>query len=538
MIVGAAEALFVGIIVCLASRAPANSETLADAIAFAYQTNPTLQSQRAQLRAIDESYVQARSGFGPSVQIQVTASYTQQKLGKSNQEAQRVSDPNPPAFIEQNSGDANFVVNQPLYTGGRTEADVKAAEARIRASREALRATEGNVLLAVIQSFSDVIRDQQALDVRRTSVQMLVEQVREIEARKAAGEVTRTDVAQAQAQLASERALYATAQGQLEIDRTAYTTVVGRNPGELAPEPSLPNLPQTIDKAFDTAEALSPDLYQARWAEVQSRDQIVVARAANRPSVSFRASYGYDGILAPYEGRNYDRALTGEAVLTQPIFTSGLNSSLIRQAVEQNTSDRIGIESARRTMIQAVANAWNQRSTAQANLDAQTLQVNAAQIAFDGMKVEYRAGQRSTLDVLVAEETLRDAELALISARHDVYVGSATLLRYSGLLEARDLMRGTPEYDPTDHFRRVAQAGALPWEPIIAHIDAIASPAAQQHAIPAPSTASMPSLEPAGAGAAANIPLATTLPTVPIPGTVSPVASSQTSSTIGRSAGW
>ncbi len=515
----------IGVLASTVGLAPlARAESLADAIALAYQTNPTLQSERAQLRGIDETYVQARAGFGPTVQVQATGTYTQQKLGKSNEAVQRAGNPDAPKFIGQNSGDANLIVEQPLYTGGRTEAEVKSAEARIRAGREALRATEANVTLAVIQAYTDILRDQQSLDVRRTSVQELAEQLREIQARRRAGEVTLTDEAQAQAQLASEHALYATAQGQLEFDRTAYTTVVGRNPGELPAEPALPNLPQTVDQAFDTAEASSPDLYQAQWTELQSRDQVVAARAADRPTISLRASYGYDGSLSPFEGRNYNRALTGEAVITQPIFTSGLNGSLIRQAIDQNTSDRINIETARRAMIQSVANAWNQRSTAQANVDAQTAQVRAAQVAFEGMKIEYRAGLRSTLDVLVAEETLRDAELALIAAHHDTYVAGAAVLRYIGRLDASDLLQGAPEYDPADHFRKVANAGALPWEPIIKHIDMIGSPTAHQHAISSPPTASAPAIASPTVPAAQDTPLAKTLRVTPAPGTVSPVS--------------
>lgn len=509
------------------AETPARAETLADAIASAYQTNPTLQSERAQLRAIDESYAQARAGWGPTVQVQVTGTYRKERLGKADQDAQRGSDPEPPKYVEQNSGDAELVLNQPLYTGGRTAAEVKSAEARIRAGREALRATEGNVIFAVIQAYSDVIRDQQSLVVRRTSVQSLVDQVTEIRARQRAGEVTRTDVAQAEAELASERALFATAQGQLEISRTAYTTVVGRNPGELSPPPALPNAPANVDQAFDVAEAMSPDLAQARWTEDQSRQQIVAARAADRPSISLQASVGYTGILSPFQRRNYDGAATGEAIITQPIFTSGLNSSLIRQAVEQNTSDRITIEGARRSMVQNVANSWNQQLTAQANLSAQLQQVSAADLAFTGMKIEYRAGQRSTLDVLVAEETLRDAELALIAARHDQYVGAAAVLRYIGRLDARSFLEGVPEYDPTDHFRKIQHAGSLPWEPVVRHIDELGTPTSHQRPIAAPGPASTPTIASSDAPIATAAPLATNLPTTPLPGTVSNVAPSR-----------
>jgi outer membrane protein len=351
-------------------------------------------------------------------------------------------------------------------------------------------------------------------------VQALQDQLVEIRARRKAGEVTLTDQAQAEAQLASEQALYASAQGQLQLSRSEYFAAVGLNPGQLTPAPDLPNVPASPDQAFDLAERTSPDLFAAQWTETQSRDEIVAARAANRPTVSVRASFGYDGSLAPYVNRNDERTVTGEAVISQPLFTSGLNASLIRQAIEQNTSERINIEAARRSMIQNVANAWNQRWTAQANVVAQVAQVKAAELAYRGMKVEYRAGERSTLDVLVAEETLRDAQLALIAAHHDVYLNTAAILRYVGRLEIHALMQGTPLYDPTQHFRTVANSGALPWEPLIQHIDALASPTANQHAIAAPATAFEPRIADER-GAIPSAAMATALPTVPIPGTVS-----------------
>ena len=499
------------------------AETLAEAIALAYQTNPTLQSQRAQLQGIDEGYVQARVGWGPTVQAQVTGAYTQTKLGKSEQRTARLSNPNPPDDTEQNSGAAELVISQPLYTGGKTTADVRSAEARIRAGREALRGAEGDVILAVIQAYSDVIRDQRSLDVRQTSLQVLVDQLKETEARQRAGEVTRTDVAQAQAQLAAERALYASAQGQLQISRTEYATVVGRNPGELAPEPDLPGIPSDVAQAFDIAEEINPELHQAKHNEEVSRAAVVSARATYRPTLSLRGTLGYTGALAPFDRRNYDRAVTGEAVFNAPLFTSGLDKSLIRQALDQNTSDRISIEAARRTVVQNLANAWNQMQTAKANVIAQDAQVKAAKVAFEGMHIEYRAGERSTLDVLVAEETLRDAELALISARRDDYLAGASVLRTMGRLEVRALMTGVAQYDAAKHFNEVKRAGALPWEGVIAHLDGFAEPDPDQRAIPAPKAGNNPEIVSTARPQADDLPLSTSVPIAPVPGTVSPV---------------
>ena len=503
----------------------AAAETLAEAVALAYQSNPTLQSERAQLRALDESYVQARAGYEPTAELQIAGEYQNTRLGKTAQDAARVADGGTsPLFSEQNQGQGQITIQQNLYTGGRVSAEVREAEDRIRSGRAALRATEGNVILSVVQAYADVLRDQRSLSVRGESVKTLADQLAEIQARKRAGEVTLTDVGQAQAQLAAERALYATAQGQLQVSRINYATLVGRNPGELAAAPELASQPQTVDQAFDAAEADNPDLMQAKWTEEQSHQAIVIARAANRPTVALQGAYGYSGALEPFNRVDYARNLSGQVTLTQPIFTGGLNGSVIRQAVEQNSSDRIGIEAARRSVVQNVANAWNQRATAEANITAQTEQVRAAQVAYTGERIEYRAGQRSTLDVLVAQETLRDAQLALIAAEHDAYVGSASVLRAIGRLEVAAILTGAPLYDPSVHFRKIEHLGQTPLARLAAGLDQVGAPGGGQPRLTAPADmvgVKVYAGQPAGS-AAAN--LVEEVPITPIPGSAAPSA--------------
>lgn len=508
------------VVACLLGVGSAHAESLAEALALAYDSNPTLQMQRAQLRAEDEGYVQARAALGPSVQLQLSATYDQTKLGKSAQQAQRLSVPNPPDDIERNTASANLTVSQTLYSSGRISAQLSEAEAAIWAGREALRATEGNVLLSVIQAYAAVRRDQAQLEVRRKNLDMLQAQLKETQARLKAGEVTRTDVAQAEAQLAAERALYAAAQGQLLLSRTAYFEVVGRNPGTLEPEPPLPGQPASVDEAFEIAERASPDLNQARRAEQQSRAKVVEARAQAGATVSLRGQYGHNGPALPYDRRDMDREIVGEAVVSKPLFSSGLIQSGVRQSLQLNTSDRVRIEAVRREVIRAVADAWNQILTARAAAEAQEAQRKAAELAFRGMRVEYRAGERSTLDVLVAEQTLRDAELALISARHDEYVATAALLRQLGRLEARALIPAIPTYSPAENFRKVEGAGAVPWTGMVGAIDRLGKPAAPQSAIPSPAVPEKRlELAPAHAAPSDQATPATALPIAPEPGT-------------------
>lgn len=497
-----------GVILVLGA-AGARGESLAEAIALAYQTNPTLQSQRAQVRGVDEGYVQARAALGPTAALQATAAYDQTRFGYASPSA-------------TNNGQVQLNVSQALYTGGREALGVSAARAQIAAARQSLRATEGNVILAVIQAYADVIRDAKALTVRAKNLKVLADQVTQARARVRDGELTRTDVAQAEAQLASERALYSTAQGQLQLSRAAYATVVGRDPGDLDPMTALPGLPATIDLAFDEAADQSPELTQSKYAEIGSRDRVAVARAAHRPTITLNLTAGYTGSLVPFSANQVERVVMGQAVISQPLFTSGLIGSQIRQALDQNTGDRIAIEITRRAMVQNVANAWNQMLVSRSNVGFQAENIRAAEIAFRGMTIEYREGLRATLDVLIAEETLRDAELSLLAAEHDQYVAEATLLRVIGRLEGPALLPGLPRYDVTANLHRVENRGAVPWSSLIETLDAMGAPNAGQGPISAPRAMDQPSgLAPPNTNPVTDG-LVTSLRTAPIPGTVGP----------------
>ena len=239
-------------------------------------------------------------------------------------------------------------------------------------------------------------------------------------------------------------------------------------------------MPATVDLAFDVADRNSPALLQAKLTEAASRARVAEARASLNPTVSAQASYGVEGTLKPFANRDFDQVMTGEVVLTQPIFTAGLNGSLVRQALEQNTADRVSIETARRSVVQQVSNAWQTVVGARASLASDLRGLQSAQEAFDGIREEYRLGLSSTLDVLIQQQTLESAELAVANARHDAYVAEATLLGVIGRLDVADMAVAVTRYDPATAFNRVKNKGSTPWEPLIATIDQIGQPTADQ----------------------------------------------------------
>jgi outer membrane protein len=463
--------------------APACAETLAEAIAMAYDTNPNLQAQRATQRALDENYVQARSGFRPQLSLQAVAIWDEFRTPAAarRQGVDTNGDGIPDVFLpvtgdgiqRTNSGQIGLNFSQPIWTGGRTAAAVSAAEGDILAGRETLRRVESQVMLSVIQAFVDVRRDQEGVRIRQENVTVLGEQLKESRARFDVGEITRTDVAQSESRLAGARALLSSAVAQLASSRAAYAAIVGQNPGELQPEPSLAFLlPPNADDAFAVAEKFNPLLRGQVFAEQASKARVAQARADRMPNISFRATYGFGGQIDPLDTGRYSRELTGQAVVTVPLFTGGLTSSRIRQQVERNNVDRINIETQRRSVLQTVTQAWNQLIAARANIDSTDEAVRAAQIAAEGTRQEQQVGLRTTLDTLNAEQELRNDELTAVAAKHDEYLAAATVLSAMGRLEAKDLIPAVTQYDPKRNFRKLRfSLGYVPWEEPIAIVD-------------------------------------------------------------------
>ena len=459
----------------------ARGETLGDAMALAYQSNPTLQAQRATQRALDETYVQAMANYRPQITVQSAVT------DEINNASAVGATSRLPGHTETNTN--SLQITQPLYTGGRIAADVSAAVAGVLSGRETLRAAEETTLQNVVQVYVDVRRDQESVEIAEENVALLQRQLDESHARFAVGDITRTDVAQTQTRVSAARAQLASARATLATSRATYLSVVGENPGKLEPEPSLGKLlPDDIDKALDMAEQNNPHIREADYAEQASAAKVAAAKAQTRPSVSLQATFGYYGgstassaspfysppAVTPFT--DYSRDLTASATASFPLFSGGYYSSQIRQAAENNNVDRINIETTRRQVLLTVSQAWNQLVGARASLAADKEQVQAANIAFEGTRQEARVGLRTTLDVLISEQDLADAQLALVGARHDEYFAAAALLAAMGSLEAVDFAPDLAVYDPRANFDRVRGANAMPWDGLVHSLDKLAAP--------------------------------------------------------------
>jgi outer membrane protein len=443
------------------------AETLLDALSAAYRTNPVLQGQRDDQKALDETYVQAKAGWRPTAGLTTEAQYDR--------------GPNSVAYFSQgfsgyNFGAAAVTVTQPLYTGGRTTWAVRAADATVRAGREALRGVEAQVLLSAIQGYVDVLRDQQILAIRDADMATLERQVAESEAKFTLGQVTRTDVADAQASLEAARGALAAATGQMEFSRAEFEAAVGHAPDRLADPADLPGLPATLDEAMTLAETASPQLQQSRLRERSSRAAIAEAKAAWRPTVSLQGAYGFIGPVSPWNVRDYGQEATAGVTVTLPLLTGGVTASQVRQASAQNGSDQIAIETVRRQVVQTIVQAWSQLQANRLGVRAAQAQETAASLALKGTQAEYGYGLRKTLDVLIADQALRAAQQSLAVSRHDAFLAQAALLSASGGLEARNLIPGEPLYDANANFDRVKHSADLPWQGAVEALDKIGAP--------------------------------------------------------------
>ncbi|WP_323992659.1 TolC family outer membrane protein [Nguyenibacter sp. L1] len=442
--------------------------TLEQAMTLAYRGNPALLGQQATQRAAAEDEAAARAGWRPTVTAYADASYQQ--------------GPYIGAFalgsVQSNYADTYLSVRQPIYTGGQVANKVRAADARAHAANHALRLTEAQMFQAVIGAYMDVLRDRDILAVRQADLGTLTRQAALTSARYALGgdaarQVTRTDVEQARAQRNAAEVALAAAQAQLTASTAAFRAAVGQDPGPLRQPGALPALPAGLHQAVALAVQSNPALARDRAAEDASAADIDTARAAWNPSIGITASLGAIGPASPFHTNAYDQEVTGMVTLSQPLESGGLYSAQIRQARDRFETARQTVEASRRAAIQSVVTAWQQMQSGLAAIRAGSAQVASAADALRGYQLEYGYGMRSTIDVLIADQNLRAAEVALAQSRHDTIVAEAGLLAATGRLSADMLLPGTRPYDADAALRRARAPGWVPWDGAVAALDRV-----------------------------------------------------------------
>ncbi len=427
-------------------------ETLSDALALAYQSNPTLEAARAQARAADETVIQARALFLPS--ISVNSSYLTGEVEADEADVfgftgERVTTPRQDASY-------GVTVSQGLFTGGSRLGQLGVASANVAGAQEALRSTEQTILLQAIAAFRDVQREQEVVRIAENNVEVLARQLQAARDRFEVGEITRTDVAQAQARLALAQSNLSSARSNLEASRANYAEVIGRPPGALAPAPAAPAAPASLEEAVELAVALNPDLRRLEQVERSARNQVRIEASGLLPTVSVvgRADRSEDFLATSGQGRDVD-SLSATAQVSIPLFEGGFNWSRVRQARSNADRARDQVEETRRQVVSGVTSAWHALAATEQVIQSSREQERAAALALEGAQEELKVGLRTTLDVLDAQQELLNAQLAVVRAERDNYVAAHQLLQLIGRLDAETLGLDVALYDPNRHRRAV-----------------------------------------------------------------------------------
>jgi outer membrane protein len=431
----------------------ASADTLRDALVSSYNTNPTLTAQREAQKATDANVAIARAAGRP--QISATGGLNRDLTRRGILDTGGSMGPTLSVGAD---------LSVPLYSGGAVKNSVRAAKTRVDAGRATLRAVEGDVFTQAVSAYMDVIRDRAIVELNQNNVKVLETNLQATQDRFQIGDLTRTDVAQSEARLQLGRSQLATAQGRLTGSEATYRQVIGHAPGQLAPPPPLPPLPGNADEAVRIALANNPDLVSITQQAIAAGYDVNVARAGRLPRLSGVASGNYVNVLRgtqpdPFTGQEIHTGTTTSVGLNAsvPIFQGGLPAARIRQAQAQQGQVLEQVIGTERAVVQTTRSAFANYDAAQKAIQAETVAVQANELALEGNRAEQSVGTRTIIEVLNAEQELLNSQVALVTAKRDAYVAGFQLLNAMGQAEARDLgLDGGPLYDPLGNYRRVA----------------------------------------------------------------------------------
>lgn len=428
------------------------AQTLAEAMAAAYNTNPTLLAARAQLRSVDENVPQALAGWRPTVVMTGAAGYSDVQA-RTRTNTIRGEPFSLYTDINRQTVNANASVTQPIYRGGRTVASTRRAENQVFAQRARLLVTEQQVLIDVVTAYVGVIRDQELSRLNQNNVQVLSRQLQATNERFRVGEITRTDVAQAESRLAGARAQSEQADGTLQVTRATFQRVTGLVPQRLVAPGVLVIPARSADAAVQIASENNPAVIAALFDEGAARDNIDIQFGALLPTANVvTQAFRIDNNLS-----RGTRQTGGQitANLSVPLYQGGAEHSAVRQARQQAQQARQVVEDARRLAAQNARQAWEQLRTARAQVESVRAQIRAQEIALDGVQREAVVGSRTTLDVLNAEQELLNARTSLVQAAANQVIASYSLAQTIGRLTARDLRLPVQIYDAEAYYRAV-----------------------------------------------------------------------------------
>jgi outer membrane protein len=422
--------------------------TLVEALAATYMNDPQLLAERAKLRATDENVPTALAGWRPTIIASGVAGYAD---GVTRETSQGVS-----AKLPQGRDEASgqFTVTQPLYRGGRTRASTNRAENQVMGERARLIQQEQTSFTNVINAYVGVIQAQQVLQLDISNEQVLAKQLQATNDRFRVGEITRTDVAQAEAALAGATATRQTAEGNLATARATYQRTVGYlPPGDLVPPQPLAVPVKSEQDAVTLAGANNPQVIAALYDDASARDAVDVAYSALMPQVSLQGQVfsNVNTLQSQYQANGYSVT----ANLSVPLYQGGSEYAAIRQARQTQQQTRKLVDDARRASRQSAVQAWETLVAARAAVESTRAQIRANRIALEGVEREAIVGSRTTLDVLNAQQALLQSQVTLVQNLANLVTASYQIASAVGRLTAHDLNLAVPMYDETAYYNAV-----------------------------------------------------------------------------------
>ncbi|WP_374376226.1 TolC family outer membrane protein [Dongia sp.] len=424
-----------------AGAATAQAVDLNEALAQAYMGNPTLEAARASLRAVDESVPEALSGWRPSVIGQVQAGKTW-------------VDQNTPQLLDDDFEPRSYgvTVTQPIFNGFETVSSTSAAEKRVLSGRADLRTSEQDVLFQAVRAYMQVVRDKAVLELNRNNEEVIATQLQATRDRFEAGEVTRTDVAQAESRLQGAVAGRIEAEGNLTASIAIYRQVIGQEPVDLTMPTEKLSLPASRDETVAQA-ANAPIVVSAKYLAEAVKDDIDVAFSEMLPTVSLEGSWFRNEEQSSSDGSYDEGQILG--VLRVPLYQAGAPDARVRRAKQLYHQSRRQIEEASRSSEQTAVDSWQALETAEAQIVSFEEQVRATEVALDGVKQEQLVGARTVLDVLDAELEALNAKVSLVEAQTTAVAARYAVLSAVGRLTAQELALDVGIYDPTEHYDAV-----------------------------------------------------------------------------------
>lgn len=419
------------------------AETLEQALARAYSTNPVLLAARAKLRAEDENVAQAISGWRPTVEL------------SSDNATSHVNTSGVTSPVSQNRSPRThtLTLTQSLYAGGGTVSETRRAKAEVQAERARTTGTEQDVLLSAATAYMDVVRDQAVLELNTSNERVLRSQLAAARDRFQVGEVTRTDVAQAESRLSRAISDRVQSEGNLAASRAAYLRQIGENPANVSKASPLGGLPANEAETIAKARAGSTDVVAANYDEKAARAYISVVRADMLPTLDLEGELKRRDQSSTKTNRSDSATITAQ--LTIPLYQGGGPASRLREAKQVASERRRTLDAATREAIEAATRAWEALQTARAQIQAFTAQVRASSIALEGVQQEASVGSRTVLDVLDAEQELLDAKVNLVRAERDEVVASFRVRAAVGELTAKSMALPVEIYNFDVHYNDV-----------------------------------------------------------------------------------